>query len=647
MKKIIFILNSSLIFLCLISLFGGLVYRVYSLNFKGIIISLTLAVISFIIIQYYYYYANKKNQPVACRLINQTKNPELKQGFSFVNLLLLLAYGLVILSCFYILLNHRTDEAIISPWQAVPSYFFISFSLASLLLLANIIKNRKIALFLIIIHYFLSFSVALIVYRLGYGFDPFVHQATENLIDKIGAVEPKPLYYLGQYSLVVILHKITALSLVWLDRLLVPLLAAIFLPLALWQAVNHWFTDKRLNLILIFSLLALTFPFLIVTTPQNLAYILLIIIILLGLICKNHYDFLIILLLSLTALIIQPIAGLPAIIFCLLLAVYHGDKSRIKLFLYPFLLIISVLILPIIFFVLNKKISSAAANLIAPAVDSAGFGVPGQENFILNFIYLYGFNLKLILLLLVAGGLVIAWKFKENCRIFFLYLAMSLSLFISYFLTDKIPFAFLINYERGDYSERILLIALLFLLPFIIISIYAFLEKVFSQNIFYKLILAACLVILITTSLYLTYPRFDNYFNSRGYSVSGADLESVDWINSSAKGDFIVLANQQVSAAALSRFGFKKYYGDGRNQLFYYPIPTGSPLYQFYLDMVYKQPSRVTMLEAMGLAGVDEAYFVLNQYWWAFSKILAEAKLSADSFEVIKNGEVYVFKYLR
>jgi hypothetical protein len=49
------------------------------------------------------------------------------------------------------------------------------------------------------------------------------------------------------------------------------------------------------------------------------------------------------------------------------------------------------------------------------------------------------------------------------------------------------------------------------------------------------------------------------YFNSRGYSVSAADIKAVNWINENAKTDFIVLSNQQVGAASLNQFGFKKY----------------------------------------------------------------------------------------
>jgi hypothetical protein len=187
------------------------------------------------------------------------------------------------------------------------------------------------------------------------------------------------------------------------------------------------------------------------------------------------------------------------------------------------------------------------------------------------------------------------------------------------------------------------LAAILFLLPFFILSIYALLEKIAKQNKFIIVSFAVFLSLLISAALYITYPRYDNYFNSHGYAVSAADLGAVSWINENAKADYIVLANQQVSAAALSRYGFKKYYGG--DQLFYYPIPTSSPLYQYYLDMVYKKPSRDTMLAAMDLAGVNEGYFVLNRYWWAFTKILDEAKLRADSWQAINDGEVFVFKY--
>jgi len=641
-NKLLNIINSLLILICLISVFGGLVYRFYSLNKMGLIISLILAIISFIIIQYFRLLASKKTRRLKKEAVNKKDIP-CSLGLKIFSAG---AYLLTLISCFYILFSHQTDAAIISPWQITPGYFFIAYGLATLFLIGNCVINKKFALPLIMFHYFLSFSVALIVYKLGYGYDSFIHQATEDLIDKTGAVLPKPFYYLGQYALVIIFHKITAIPIIWLDKLMLPFLAAIFLPLTLWRALKSWFDSASLNLILILAALTLSFPFLIVTTPQNLAYFLLILAILSGLICKNFYDFLIIIIISSAAAITHPVAGIPALIFCAFLAVYHSEKTNIKKYFYPLLAIITIFTLPALFYFLNRRLASTAPSDSSPEnISQLALNIPGQENFILNFIYLYGFNLKFILALLALGGIFIAYKHRERCKILWLYLALSAALFTSYLITIKMPFAFLINYERDDYPQRILLAACLFLLPFFILSLYVLLEKIARQNTFIILSFSVFLSLLISASLYITYPRYDNYFNSHGYAVSGADIKAVEFIDKNAKTDYIVLANQQVSVAALSRFGFKKYYG--AEQIFYYPIPTGSPLYQYYLDMVYKKPSRETMATAMDLTGVNEGYFVLNRYWWAFTKILDEAKLSADSWQAIDNGQVYVFKYER
>jgi len=636
-NKLLNIVNSLLIFICLISIFGGLVYRFYSLNELGLIISLILAVISFIIIQYFYIISNKKT-----RWLKPEKQDNDK--FKLINFIFLALYLTFLLSGFYILFSHQTTNAIVSPWQVVPKYFFIFYTLATLFLIGNCVFNKKFALTLIMFHYFLSFSVALIIYKLGYGYDSFIHQATEDLIDKTGAVDPKPLYYLGQYALVVIFNKITTLPIVLLDKFMLPVLAAIFLPITLWRVLKTWFDSVKLNLILILTLLILSFPFLIVTTPQNLAYLFLILVILLGLNCKKLCDFLIILLLSLTAAIIHPIAGIPALLFSAFLAIYHSDQAKIKKYGYPLLAVITIFILPTVFYFLNRKIVSAApGDNLAQSINSLTLNIPGQENFILNFIYLYGFNLKFIIILFALSGIFIAWKNREQCKILWLYFSIAVTLFISYLITIKLSFAFLINYERDDYPQRILLAACFFLLPFIILSIYTLLERISKKNIFIITSFAVFLSLLISVSLYITYPRYDNYFNSHGYAVSGADIKAADFINKDAKKDYIVLANQQVSVAALSQYGFKKYYS--AEQIFYYPIPTSSPLYQYYLDMVYKKPSRETMFAAMDLAGVNQGYFVLNRYWWAFAKILDEAKLSATSWQAINNGEVFVFKY--
>ena len=653
MKFVYKINHYAILAISLLSFWGALVYRLYKLNIAGIIISLTLVIISLIIIHLFFSDSNK-NKKINKKYLNNS-NPKDKKStkyYTILNYFLPFLYSILLAACFYLLIRSSTTASIISPWQALPNYFFLVFSLASLVLFLIISLRHRLSLFFIILHYFLSFSIAVFVYKIGYGFDPFIHAATMKLIAKTGAVFPKPFYYLGQYSLIIIFHKLFFLPIVWLDKLLVPLLSSIFLPLALSETMSKWFKDKiKINLTILF-LLILPFSFFIITTPQNLAYLFLLLIIIKGLNCENMFSLVLIFALSAAALAAHPLAGIPAILFALILALYYSDIKKYKKNLYRILFIFSIVSLPFAFhFLQNNPATSSASIHPAAAASAPLFGMPGNENFILNFIYLFKNNFLIIFILLIISGVFIYFKHKKDCRIFSVYFYMSLAMILAFLLTKNLGFNFLIDYERGNYTARILNLSLIFLFPFYLIAIYALIKNILLQNKIIKYSLLSFLLILISTSLYLSYPRFDNYFNSHGYSVSQADIDAVRWIDNSALEDYIVLANQQVSAAALREFGFKKYYeskseiSNLKSQIFYYPIPTGGPLYQYYLKMVYDRPTRLVVNEAMDLTGVNEAYFVLNKYWWAFPKILEEAKLEADDYIEINNGEVYVFKY--
>lgn len=657
---------------------GAAVYRLYSLNKYGVSLSLILAAIIFFLLLYY---SKSKSYPEKKYfLTSQTQAENQRSSFFYLSILI---YAIAYLIAFSIVFTAKTDQAIISPWEAVPPYFFIFYGLATIVLIFAIASGRqtKLALGLISLHYFLSLAITIFVYKIGYGFDSFIHQTTAALINKAGVVYPKPFYYLGQYSLVVILHKITTLPIIWIDKLLVPILASVLLPAAIFRFSQKWFSDKKIGVLLLIAFLTLPFSFFIVTTPQNLAYLFLLLTLFYGLVCANTAELAIVYLLAAATLSIHPLAGIPAFLFALTLTIYHSDKKRIKKYLYLLVFIFSAISLPLSFYFINKGGQTAAISSDAPAKLEPWnkIIVPGQENFILNFIYLYAFNIKTIICFLITIGLIIVYRHRQTCRIFFLSLMISASLMIAYLLTSRLPFSFLIFYERNDYLERILVLAIFFLAPFIMTVFYGLIEKILEQKMVIKIAFLVFLALLITTSFYLSYPRFDRLYNSHGYSTGKNDIAAVHWIASDAgENDYIVLANQQVSVAALHEFGFDHYLtppsnsllrkeggtdvlspyegkgqggapspleGEGWGEVYFYPIPTGGPLYQYYLDMVYKRPSRETMISAMDLAGVNQGYFVLNKYWWAFDKIRAEAELEADSWEKIASGEIYIFQY--
>ena len=629
------ILKLSLIAASLLSIFGAIVYRLYALNNIGIFLSLILSFSAFFIILRYNKKNNQKNQA--------------KTGYFWDDLIFPGAYVLIALACFFLLFQARTDVALISPWEVVPKIFFGFYFLATVLLFLCIVLKTKFNLILLSIHYFLSLGVALIVYQLGYGFDAFIHEATMKLIVETGSVEPKPFYYLGFYSLIVIIHKLTFIPIAFLNKLIVPLLTSITIPVLSFYSFKSYFSnEKNLKLAILF-LLILPFNIFILSTPQNLAFLFLFLIIILSL-RKNKNDQLLITLLALSAFTIQPIAGIPAILFAIINTTYQTNLSiKIKkiILVSSFLLLCTAL--PLAFFISNQSQNSAnpgeeisATSEIAPYLAWFKPSFPGNENFILNFIYLIGFNINLIFLALIIWEIYLARYFKT---LWLLCLCPAIALISAYFFTSALNFDYLIAYERADFANRIVITACLFLIPFAFLSFYKITEKIFTQNKFIKTALFLFLLILVTSSCYLSYPRRDNFKNSHGVSTNINDIRAVNWIEKDASGqNYIVLANQQVSTAALHEFGFKKYYpGD----IFFYPIPTGGPLYQYYLKMVYEKPNFENIKPAMDLAGVNLGYFVLNKYWWAFPRILDEAKVNATSWEKIGDGEVYVFKYVR
>ncbi len=617
------------ILLALISFCGAVVYRFYALNTLGISISLAISLTLFVFLMIKLNSSKKEYKIKIPKTLKKQKTNYSPYHISFIFLISI---------CFFILFKSLTIDSIISPWQVIPKYFFLFYALASLNLILIAVKETKLTITAISIYYFLSFSVALIIYKIGYGFDPFIHEATLDLINKTGEVDPKPFYYLGQYSLVIILHKITFIPIEILNKFLVPVLASITLPAFLYSFLDNWFEEKTINKILLISVLSLPFSIFIISTPQNLAFLFLILLILSGLNCTTFSELLILYLFAFAILSIHPIAGIPAILFVLMLTVYHSDKKNIKKYLYLLIFISSCFALPLAFYIFNN--GHLSFDLISSSFSYPT--IPYKDNFILNIFYLYIFNIKLILAFLIIAGLYITCRQKEEIRVFKVCSAIGLSLLVSHFLTKFISFDFVIYYEQKNYLERMLTTTAIFFFPFILISFYSILEKILKQNFFVKLIIFTALSILITTSLYASYPRIDSHFNSRGYSTGKYDIEAVEWIEANSNNNYIVLANQQVSVAALKKFGFTKYYKDN---IYFYPIPTSGPLYKYYLDMVYEKPNKKTMQSAMELAGVNESYFILNKYWWASPKILEEAKLEAKKYKKFGDGEVWVFEF--
>ena len=142
---------------------------------------------------------------------------------------LLLDFLALEIGLFGLLAGNQTIGLLRSPWHALEPTFFAAYTLATMLLFYFIWTAKKLrtAVFFSTMHVFLTCSIVAILYPLGFGFDAFIHRASESWILAHGSILPKTPYYIGQYALVAFLIRTTAIPLFFVDIFLVPVLAAI------------------------------------------------------------------------------------------------------------------------------------------------------------------------------------------------------------------------------------------------------------------------------------------------------------------------------------------------------------------------------------------------------------------------------------
>ena len=688
------------------SLLGAIIYYFYQLN--QLSVSILFALISIVII-YLQTFQNSEFLPspasqgglklrqagriqdTIINLKSAISNPQ--SGILTITYLILFAIAI------YTLFISQTTDAIRSPWQVIPRAFFLIYFLATLNLIFllfkfatsyNLIQPHKTSynIILISLHFFLTTSVAFIIYKLGYGFDPFVHQVTELAIFKNGFILPKPFYYLGQYSIVVILAHLLQISTEWIDKLLLPISLAIFLPYIIYKSLaktfdcpswpaspesptsqdlrdKPWPEQKNRTQISCLTFLLLPFGLFIATTPQALANLFALIILFLSFlylkdkpglglsgqkpdlsVSKPGQDrqipFWYLILLTLCTLAIHALSGIPILIYLIIVWLVKNKNYSNKIVLLIFTLL-SIFALPLAL-VLNSIISIYKITIAAP--QNFFIQLPNmfakQYWYFLDLAYLYKNSIYLIFLIIAILTLYNLIKHHKT-QLFLASILTFAILIINAILLNFINVSFIINYEQSDFSSRIFQLSFYFLLPIVIYGLSIFIAKAEEKKFIYKLFIIFILSSFITCSLYISYPRFDDYENSKLINVSQADFDAVNFIDQNAQGQkYIVLANQMESVAALKTFGFSQYYAGQ----YFYPIPTGARLYSYFEKMIYQAATKQTMEEAMDFSGVKTAYFVLPTYWSHFADISTQAKNDADGIYTV-DEKIWVFKYFK
>lgn len=568
------------------------------------------------------------------------------------NIVLIIIILLCLATWWSVLWSIEVTDSIRSPWLIIDPKILIPLSIAILSAITLITRSiSKISVALLTLIFASSLTMAVSIYSLGYGFDPFIHRATVEHIAQFGTISPKPFYYIGQYALELISMLVFALPLKLTDNILVPLTASLLIPWSTYASIKVLGQNWRM---LLTSLLLLPLGIFISTTPQALAYIFTVCLVILAMpLLMNKIESKIYLgflgLLTLAILITHPLAGIPAGFFFALIFISRINTTKtIEITLTAITSILAAMSLPLIFVWQSLgsglDIKFSLTNLSWDQLQLTSF-FSNNYNSWLDGLYLVIDNYLWIIITLSIIGIIFALK-ERLPRGIYIGLYAAIASLISYLiLTLTLQFEFLIEYERTNYADRLLTMAVLFLVPYVGIALSEIWLRLSSRPKSLQIGFVILISIMATSIVYGAYPRYDNYARSAGFNIGQADVDAVYAINDYANNTpYIVLANQATSSAALEAFGFAHYYHE---DIFYYPIPTGGELYNLYLEMTDNEPTAEVMNQAMDLAGVELGFFVVNEYWWDSERIIEHAKNEAIDWFALGEGSVTVFIFER
>ncbi|MEK7452134.1 MAG: hypothetical protein AAB664_02255, partial [Patescibacteria group bacterium] len=257
---------------------------------------------------------------------------------------------------FHYTLLHPITDAVRSPFERVPVSLIVFVALSISLIFPLLYRGREhilsIALFVILCFSFFSFTA--IVFPIGYGFDSFIHKATESHLAEFGTITPKPFYYIGQYVLVLFFSHAFSLPLELVDTFLVPVLAALLIPLAWYGASVCMIKNPRHALFPLVGLFLLPLDSFIVTTPQSLANLWIFLTILASVhalsipeTTKWFQNLIPIFLGTMSAILIHPIAGIPIFFYTNFLAIPPLTTKRLlRRLLFWILFLFGTIMLP-------------------------------------------------------------------------------------------------------------------------------------------------------------------------------------------------------------------------------------------------------------------------------------------------------------
>ncbi len=561
----------------------------------------------------------------------------------------------------FLIIESRTGNYILSPWDVLPSvYKIIWFCLAFLLVLIIFSKAKlKNILFLIILTSFLFHAYLPFVSENSFGVDRWRHLGAERrLIEgkveppaligkvdyiKIGFVSlprvflmPNKFSYSNQWAMTIALFWLTGFDLFKIDQYLIWFLWSIFFTIFIYKLAQIIFNEEKLSLLITFIVLFCFFSLQVggsITIPHAIGLLpFLFFLILFFSYLKGEKKALALIIPSFVLLIFNYLLYFILVLEIFVFGLVFKSKGSSKKIIFPILIIVFILSLPLLdrisntsFFayqlkegikILPSKIFEFIKNLPNYLYYKKGENL-ALPNLIKNFPWVLIFTSLVFLFVLL--GLIKNWKNDLIIKILIIFLFIFL-------INQFISFSFMKNYRL--LSTRLNNVLILILSIFFANGIYQIIKKFKFKKIF--IFISAFFLSFLSLTTYVSGPAYGNITND--------ELAVAKYLNNYLKPS---------EKYCVFDAGWRLLALEAVNGMIAGNFPTEQiDFVQKEKDELYRQmlknPSREILNQTLKITGAEKCFFVVNRSWLK-PEILKEIKKILGK-PIIKNN-TYIWHY--
>lgn len=536
----------------------------------------------------------------------------------------------------------RTDEGIVSPWQAVPVSIFPLFGLTLFIILSTrpwlSVRQRSWVWFF---QLFIAFGVSAIVYRLGFGFDPFIHQAAVRSLVTHGDIQLPSILYAGQYAVEAAIVRVTRVPIGILDPFLLPVLGAWLGAFVIPRALRLWSQQLDWSP---WPLLLLTFAPFTFTVPYYGAYLIFLLGIFLLPYMRTNRGLLLAALLTAFALFIHPLLAIPlGTLIAGSIASRHAAKSAGVL---SFLGTFGCLAIAFSMYVhqLGGSISAPTFTSLKDAwhiVTGFPFATHNWAWYITVF---YRFFHVWPWIAIAIGWYGYRFLPDHLRPLRSVFVGTALGVFaISLGLASSVRFENIASVEQFEFALRLRSALPVLFLPGLFLAVRRAGSHLTSK---WRLPAIAAASLFMTVIWFLSYPQANVFVMGAVPGLSATEIRTVQTIESLSGGKpYAALTPQMVSAAALQQIGFDKPLSDDALQRYPYAIPTGGAFYQAYMSL-WAGADASTVIEEARRLSKEWQIFIVIPYTWDPRRTLHDRliPLSSESTDIDGTYEVYRFE---